>query len=80
MIRPLGHLHYIRIWHNNLAYDDFASWFLSKIIIKDIQTGEKYDFVCNQWLAVEHGDGQVSLAVTLKNYNIIYSSNIVAND
>ena len=42
-----------------MAYDDFASWFLSKIIIKDVQTGEKYEFICNQWLAVEHGDGEV---------------------
>ena len=57
--RPLGPLHLIRIWHNNLAYDDFASWFLSKMIIKDIQTGEKYEFICNEWLAVEHGDGEV---------------------
>ena len=60
IVRPLGHLQYIRIWHNNMAYDDFASWFLSKIIIKDVQTGEKYEFICNQWLAVEHGDGEVS--------------------
>ena len=57
--RPLGPLHYIRIWHNNLAYDDFASWFLSKMIVKDIQTGEKYEFICNKWLAVEFGDGEV---------------------
>ena len=60
-IRALGHLQYIRIWHNNRAYDDFASWFLSKIIIKDVQTGEKYEFICNQWLAVEHGDGEVNI-------------------
>ena len=57
--RSLGALHYIRIWHNNLAYHDFASWFLSKLIIKDIQTGEKYEFICNKWLAVEFGDGEV---------------------
>ena len=65
VFRPLGHLHYIRIWHNNLGYDDFASWFLSAITIKDVQTGEKYEFICNKWLAVEHDDGEVSADVNL---------------
>ena len=69
--RPLGHLHYIRIWHNNLGYDDFASWFLSAITIKDVQTGEKYEFICNKWLAVEHDDGEVSADENIA-YRILY--------
>ena len=29
------------------------------MIVKDIQTGEKFEFICNKWLAVEFGDGEV---------------------
>ena len=57
--RPLGALNYIRIWHDNTGYDDFGSWFCSAIVIKDLQTEAKYEFVLNKWLALERGDGEV---------------------
>jgi hypothetical protein len=57
--RRLGRLNYCRIWHDNTGEGKFRSWFLSFIIVKDVQTGEKYEFICNKWLAVEKDDGSV---------------------
>lgn len=53
--RKLGRLTYMRIWHDNSGKGKFRSWFLSFLVIKDVQTGEKYEFICNKWLAVEKG-------------------------
>ena len=36
-----------------------GSWFLKCVIVHDLQTREKYYFICQQWLAVEKEDGQV---------------------
>jgi polycystin 1L2 len=55
----LGNLNYLKIWHNNMGKGDMASWFLKFIIVHDIQTREKFYFLCQNWLAVENGDGQI---------------------
>lgn len=57
--RRLGRLNYCRIWHDNSGSGKFRSWFLSFIVVKDVQTGEKFEFICNKWLAVEKDDGSV---------------------
>ena len=57
--RPLGSLNYIRIWHDNTGEGDSASWFLKYIIVRDLQTMEKFHFICQRWLAVEEDDGKV---------------------
>ena len=36
-----------------------ASWYLDHIIVHDLQTREKFYFFCNEWFAVEKGDGLV---------------------
>ena len=51
----LGPLPYIRIWHDNSG----GSWFLSRVMVIDLQTDEHYYFICNRWLAVDEDDGQV---------------------
>ena len=51
----LGSIQYIRIWHDNTG----GSWFLSRIMVIDLQTDERYYFICNRWLAVDEEDGQV---------------------
>ena len=53
----LGSLTYIRIWHDNTGKS--PSWLLSQVVIRDIDTEEKFFFLCNQWLACDQGDGQV---------------------
>ncbi|XP_064099124.1 location of vulva defective 1-like [Macrobrachium nipponense] len=57
--RPLGSLQFLRIWHNNSGKGPNASWFLSYIVFRDVQTGEKYEFIANQWFAVEREDGKI---------------------
>ena len=57
--RPLGDLTYLRVWHDNSGKQNMASWFLKYVIVHDLQTREKYYFICDQWLAVEKGDGLI---------------------
>lgn len=57
--RPLGQLQYLRVWHDNSGRGDESSWFLNYIILKDLQTGDKFHFVANRWLAVDEDDGEV---------------------
>lgn len=60
-IRPLGRLNYLRIWHDNSGKGKFKSWYLNFVLIRDVQTGARYEFVCNRWFAVEREDGLVSI-------------------
>jgi polycystin 1L2 len=71
LFRSLGKLSYLRIWHDNTGIGDYASWFLGVVIVRDIQTGEKYQFINDQWLAVEKDDGQVLNVVVTLNVNSI---------
>ncbi|XP_071550461.1 LOW QUALITY PROTEIN: polycystin-1-like protein 2 [Panulirus ornatus] len=57
--RPLGPLLYLRIWHDNSGKGTNASWYLRYIVFRDVQTGDKYEFIANQWLAVEWDDGEI---------------------
>nr|XP_027224257.1 polycystic kidney disease protein 1-like 2 [Penaeus vannamei] len=63
--RPLGKLSMLRIWHDNSGRGPNASWYLSYIVFRDVQTGEKYAFIANQWFAVECEDGQIDRTLTV---------------
>lgn len=60
VFRSLGQLNYLRIWHDNSGPGRWSSWYCQYIVFRDVQTGLKYEFLVNQWFAVEHGDGLVS--------------------
>ena len=49
----------MRIWHDNSGKGDDASWFLKYMIIHDIQTRERFYFICQDWLGVEKSDGKI---------------------
>ena len=51
----------MRIWHDNSGKGKFGCWYLNYVVVRDIQTKQKYHFIVNQWLAVEEDDGQVSI-------------------
>ncbi|UJR17607.1 hypothetical protein I4U23_004503, partial [Adineta vaga] len=55
--KSLGPLNYLHIWHDNTGKSASASWFLKYIIVRDLQTMIKSDFICQQWFAVEKDDG-----------------------
>ncbi|KAK4329480.1 hypothetical protein Pmani_000166 [Petrolisthes manimaculis] len=57
--------HYLRIWHDNGGKGRSSSWFLGYMVVRDIQTGEQFQFICNQWLAVEEGDGLIDRLVAV---------------
>ncbi|CAF0846743.1 unnamed protein product [Adineta steineri] len=57
--KSLGLLNYIRIWHDNSGEGSSASWFLKYIIVRDLQTLDKFYFICQQWFAVEKDDGRI---------------------
>ena len=42
--KSLGHLHYMTIWHDNSGIREMQPWYLSYIIIHDLQTGQKSKF------------------------------------
>jgi len=49
----------MKIWHDNSGKCESASWFLKYLILHDLQTREKFYFICQNWLAVEKGDGKL---------------------
>jgi hypothetical protein len=63
----LGLLNYIRIWHDNSGRGSSSSWFLKYLIIRDLQTMEKFHFICQQWFAVEKHDGKIERMLIAAN-------------
>ncbi|KFM71583.1 Polycystic kidney disease protein 1-like 2, partial [Stegodyphus mimosarum] len=57
--RCLGQLNYLRIWHDNSGKGSSASWYLKYVVVKDIHTGLRYEFIADRWFAVEEGNGMI---------------------
>ena len=55
----MGELTYIKIWNDSSGKGNDASWFLKHVIVHDLQTRQKFYFLCEKWLAVEYGDGKL---------------------
>ncbi|XP_078349560.1 polycystin-1-like protein 2 isoform X5 [Oculina patagonica] len=55
----LGDLVKIKIWHDNSGKS--PAWFFQQVQIVDKQTGDKWHFLGNRWLAVEKGSGQIEV-------------------
>ena len=55
----MGQLNFMKIWHDNSGEFDNASWYLKHIIVNDLQTNEKFYFICEKWLAFEKDDGKI---------------------
>nr|XP_020466514.1 polycystic kidney disease protein 1-like 2 [Monopterus albus] len=50
----LGDLQSIRLWHDNSG--DHPAWYVNKVMMQDLETGQKWHFLCNSWLAVDVGE------------------------
>ncbi|XP_029980234.1 polycystic kidney disease protein 1-like 2 [Sphaeramia orbicularis] len=50
----LGDLQGIRLWHNNTG--SHPAWFLSSVIVQDLQSEQKWHFICNSWLSIDMDD------------------------
>ena len=81
--RPLGKIQQLRIWHNNAGAN--PSWFVSRILVRDLQTDKTVWFICNRWLAVEEDDGQIDRTLLpgkredLIKFNFLFSSEVRKN-
>ncbi|KAL4222250.1 Polycystic kidney disease [Mactra antiquata] len=53
----IGKIWKIQVWHNN--FGPSPSWYLSRVMVRDLNTGCQYTFLCEKWLAVEEDDGKV---------------------
>ena len=65
-LRPLGSLQYLRVWHNNSGRGNYASWYCTAIIVRDLQTNEQFEFMCNKWFACEKDDGEIERLVQVR--------------
>jgi polycystin 1L2 len=68
----LGSLNYMKIWHDNSGKGDSASWYSKHILVNDLQTNEKFYFICEQWLAVEKGDGKLDRDLFVAFFYILF--------
>ena len=54
----------IRVWHDNSGVGDSASWYLKHVVIRDLQTNERYLFINEKWLALEKDDGRIDRVIS----------------
>nr|XP_002732126.1 PREDICTED: polycystic kidney disease protein 1-like 2-like [Saccoglossus kowalevskii] len=77
---PLGTLNYMRIWHDNSGKGEMQSWYLNYIAIRDVQTGERFYFIANQWFSVVEDDGQIDRTIAvagkeqMQSFDHVFSS------
>ncbi|XP_033504613.2 polycystin-1-like protein 2 [Epinephelus lanceolatus] len=50
----LGDLQSIRLWHDNSGAH--PAWYVNKVTVQDLESGQKWHFLCNSWLAVDVGE------------------------
>ena len=50
----LGEITRIKIWHDNTGLD--PAWFVSRIIVRDLQSKKRYYFLVDDWLHISPYD------------------------
>lgn len=55
--RQLGAVTGVRLWHDNRGGS--PAWYVSRVIVKDVQTKCRQYFRVTSWLSLENGDGQI---------------------
>ncbi|XP_028812925.1 polycystic kidney disease protein 1-like 2 [Denticeps clupeoides] len=72
----LGDLHSIRLWHDNSGHN--PSWYVNKVTVQDMETEQKWHFLCDTWLAIDIGEGlldkvfAVATETDLKGFSNIF--------
>uniref|UniRef100_UPI00398F81D5 polycystin-1-like protein 2 n=1 Tax=Pristiophorus japonicus TaxID=55135 RepID=UPI00398F81D5 len=51
---PLGNVQSIRLWHDNSGSS--PSWYVNRVTVLDVETDQRWCFLCNSWLAIDVGD------------------------
>ncbi|CAC5416734.1 PKD1L2 [Mytilus coruscus] len=65
--KPINDPSVLKIWHDNSGQGNSASWYLNKIILEDVQTSERYLFICDRWLSLDHDDGCIDCAIPVSD-------------
>ena len=60
----LGRLSQLVVWHDNTGTS--PSWYLSRIIVRDLQTGVCYQFVADTWLTLSTLDDLADIEKELR--------------
>ncbi|EDO41253.1 predicted protein, partial [Nematostella vectensis] len=60
--KNLGPVYKIRIWHDNEGRN--PAWFLREVTITDVSKNMQWHFLCNKWLALEKGDGEIETEIS----------------
>ena len=77
--RWLGQLLYLHVWHDNSG--DSPAWNLDHVVIRDTRNNEIWNFMCQDWLAVESKGGRTDKVIyvapidELTNYKHLFLSN-----
>ena len=77
--RWLGQLLYVHIWYDNSG--DSPAWNLDHVVIRETRSNEKWNFMCQEWLAVESKDGRTDKVIyvacidEITNYKHLFLSN-----
>ncbi|KAJ3593029.1 hypothetical protein NHX12_005367 [Muraenolepis orangiensis] len=50
----LGELQSVRVWHDNSG--EHPAWYINKVMVQDLETGQKWHFLCNSWLSIDMGE------------------------
>ncbi|XP_042342348.1 polycystic kidney disease protein 1-like 2 [Plectropomus leopardus] len=72
----LGDLQSIRLWHDNSGAH--PAWYVNKVTVQDLESGQKWHFLCNSWLAVDVGECSldkvfpVATEVDLKRFSNLF--------
>ncbi|XP_071131885.1 uncharacterized protein [Mytilus edulis] len=65
--KPINDPTVLKIWHDNSGQGNSASWYLNKILLEDVQTSDRYLFICDQWLSLDHDDGCIDCAIPVSD-------------
>ncbi|XP_071948700.1 polycystin-1-like protein 2 [Antedon mediterranea] len=74
----LGDLLSVRVWHDNSG--SHPEWYLSRILIHEVDSEKCWYFLCKSWLAVDIGDcviDQTFLAATKDELNLFHNQFLI---
>ena len=63
--KNLGQLSHLRAWHDMTGSD--SSWYLSYVIVRDLDSNDQWIFACDQWFALEREDGAVDRIIAVSD-------------
>ncbi|TTK78900.1 Polycystic kidney disease protein 1-like 2 [Bagarius yarrelli] len=63
----LGDLKSIRLWHDNSG--EHPDWYVNKVMVQDLETGQIWQFLCNSWLAIDLGDCTLDKVISIASEN-----------